>query len=129
MEIIKIKNNKLPETPEVKKLQRELAKRQAIEESQKEMAEIGKKRAELKAKVKALRWKQSALGKTVETGKRVFTGIGTGLGKFAEGLEKAGKSLEASDKEMTKSMKGTMKKKKKMPKPIDMESFIAGLPA
>jgi len=37
---------KLPQTPEIKKLQRELAKRQAIEESQKEMAEIGRNKQE-----------------------------------------------------------------------------------
>lgn len=106
------KKKKYPNTQDFVKLQAELKKREAVEEERKlhrknyvenlqEMNQIGKERAELKSKVKSLRWKQSKTGQAVGRGTAIvknightFHQMGVVAGRVGEGFDKAQKNLK-----------------------------------
>jgi len=152
----KKKNNiALPQTPEIKKLQAEIRRREAVEQGKQEIKQIGMKRAELKKKVKQIRFQQSGLGRTITRGKKIFSNIGVVAGKLGESFEKttrgikpeslpkpqqqvpqqmrmgspiASAMLGAEPQIPRPSMPRPSKKKVKKMKPFNMNEFIAGLP-
>jgi len=123
-------------------LEREYKKRLAVEQARaKGIERISKKRA-LKKKVKDLRFKQSKVGRTLVAGKIVLGRIGTVAGKVGEGFEKATAGMERGTKATQQAVRGAglspmekafaqpMKKgkKKKQPKPFDLNEALKRMP-
>lgn len=145
----KKKNNiALPQTPEIKKLQAEIRRRESVEKGKQEIKQIGQKRAELKKRVKQLRFQQSGVGKTITRGKKIFSNIGIVAGKLGESFEKVTKDIKPSTlpksqpiqqmpigSPVTNAMVGAEQtlpiktgKRIRKGKPFNISEFIAKLP-
>ena len=108
---------------ETKQLQRELKQRLSMESKTKRNLLAFQKKQNLMKQVKALRFQQSPLGRTISTGKGIFQRIGEVTGKIGGGM---GGNTAQKGKVLPR---GSKAQKPMTQKPFDLSDTINRLPA